>query len=402
MEVVDRWERIDLLHVDIDPHCEDDARRWLAGYAGRCRAIAVPIRTIPGSGSARSSPSWPPRAWQVFEYRGEPVGLDGARPARRAVPDEDARAAEAASLVEAAIGRMRPVVPVGGIRMDAAVDLYLDLMMRCLTDWLYDEFDEPIRAEGLDWPARAHTMIGLKRLANVRACVESVLADGVPGDLIETGAWRGGTTIFMRAILKVHGVADRTVWVADSFAGLPPPDAARYPRDAGDRLHEFPQFAVPLERVRDNFRRYGLLDEQVRFLAGLVPRHAAGGTDRAAGGAPARRRPVRVDDPGPRGPLRPALGRRLRDRGRLRQRGGLPPGGARLPRGARDPGPDPADRLGRSLPGGDPRDRKIRHNNMENCYIHHLHAKTLLLQDEFPCTIASPFPWSSAAPTTRP
>src|SRR5438094_5245383 len=141
-------------------------------------------------------------------------------------------------------------------------------MMRCLTDWLYDEFDEPVRAEGLDWPARAHTMIGLKRLANVRACVESVLADGVPGDLIETGAWRGGATIFMRAILKAHGVTDRVVWVADSFAGLPPPDADRYPPDAGGHLHEFPQLAVTQAQVQENFRRYGLLDDQVRFLAG--------------------------------------------------------------------------------------------------------------------------------------
>ena len=105
--------------------------------------------------------------------------------------------------------------------MDAASDLYLDLMMKSLTDWLYDQFDVPVRVEGRDWPARAHTMIGLKRLANVRECVERVLADNVPGDLIETGVWRGGTTIFMRAILKVHGVTDRLVWVADSFAGLP-------------------------------------------------------------------------------------------------------------------------------------------------------------------------------------
>src|SRR4029077_10071518 len=58
------------------------------------------------------------------------------------------------------------------------------------------------------------------------------------------------------------------VWVADSFTGLPPPDAARYPHDRGDRLHEFPQLAVTLERVRENFRRYGLLDDQVRLLPG--------------------------------------------------------------------------------------------------------------------------------------
>ena len=69
--------------------------------------------------------------------------------------------------------------------VDPAPDLYLDLMMHSLTDWLYDGFDERVRAEGLDWPARAHTMIGLKRLANVRACVEIALAEGVPGDLIE-------------------------------------------------------------------------------------------------------------------------------------------------------------------------------------------------------------------------
>jgi O-methyltransferase len=111
-------------------------------------------------------------------------------------------------------------------------------------------------------------MIGLKRLVNVRECVESVLADGVPGDLIETGVWRGGTTIFMRAILKVHGVSDRRVWVADSFEGLPAPDEGRFPHDRGIVLHRFPQLAVSLEQVQDNFRRYGLLDDRVRFLKG--------------------------------------------------------------------------------------------------------------------------------------
>ncbi len=152
--------------------------------------------------------------------------------------------------------------------INATTDLYIDLMMRCLTDWLYDDFDEQARAEGRDWPPRAHTMIGLKRLANLRICIATILSDGIPGDLIETGVWRGGATIFMRAMLKAYGVTDRVVWVADSFAGLPPPDVAHYPRDQGITLHKFPQLAVPLERVQENFRRYGLLDDQVRFLRG--------------------------------------------------------------------------------------------------------------------------------------
>ena len=61
--------------------------------------------------------------------------------------------------------------------------------------------------EGLSWPLTAETMTGLKRLDNVRACIDRVIADQVPGDLIETGVWRGGTTIYMRAILRGAGRA---------------------------------------------------------------------------------------------------------------------------------------------------------------------------------------------------
>jgi O-methyltransferase len=49
---------------------------------------------------------------------------------------------------------------------------------------------------------------------------------------------------------------------------LPAPNAEKYPADARNRLYEIKELAVPLERVKANFRRYGLLDEQVRFLPG--------------------------------------------------------------------------------------------------------------------------------------
>ena len=129
-------------------------------------------------------------------------------------------------------------------------------------------YDPQLRQQGRDWPARADSMIGLARMDNLQFCVESVLEDGVPGDLIEAGVWRGGAVIFMRAVLKAHGIVDRTVWAADSFEGLPPPDAHRYPADKGDRHHEYDGLRVGLEQVKHNFRRYGLLDDQVRFLAG--------------------------------------------------------------------------------------------------------------------------------------
>ena len=103
---------------------------------------------------------------------------------------------------------------------------------------------------------------------NIQFCVEEVLRDQIPGDMIETGVWRGGAVIFIRAILKAYGITDRTVWAADSFSGLPKPDDGTYPADAGDRHYLISELAISLEEVQENFRRFGLLDGQVRFLKG--------------------------------------------------------------------------------------------------------------------------------------
>jgi hypothetical protein len=146
--------------------------------------------------------------------------------------------------------------------------LYLDLMKQALTDSLYDNVDPRVREEGRDWPSRAYTMIGLKRLANLEHCITQVLEQAIVGDLMETGVWRGGATIFMRAVLQAYGVSDRLVWVADSFQGLPPSDAERYPADAGYQLELCRELAVSLAEVKANFRKFNLLDEQVRFLKG--------------------------------------------------------------------------------------------------------------------------------------
>ena len=171
-----------------------------------------------------------------------------------------------------------------GKEMNTTAGLYLDLIKRCLTNSIYGEseftpisdcglvrtlvlkwcasrglhivrkrYDPRVREDGRDRPVTAHTMIGLKRLDNLQYCVEDVLARGVPGDLIETGVWRGGATIFMRAILQAHAAKDPIVWVADSFEGLPPPDPEKFPLDAGDRHHTRKELAVSLEQVKANF-----------------------------------------------------------------------------------------------------------------------------------------------------
>jgi hypothetical protein len=177
--------------------------------------------------------------------------------------------------------------------------LYIELLKHCLVNSIYQEADASIlmgvtpgeyvrkklaalfgfelskpvnsasRQEGKDWPRLAHTMIGMERLSNLQTCVEEVVKRNVPGDLIETGVWRGGACILMRGVLKAYGVTDRRVWVADSFAGLPAPrnEVDRHDSAAGN-LHRFSELAITIDQVKANMQRYGLLDDQVQFLKG--------------------------------------------------------------------------------------------------------------------------------------
>jgi Macrocin-O-methyltransferase (TylF)/Coenzyme PQQ synthesis protein D (PqqD) len=114
----------------------------------------------------------------------------------------------------------------------------------------------------------AHTLVGISGLDNLERCAFRVFADGIPGDFLEAGVCHGGASIFMRALQVAYGEEERTTWLADSFAGVPPPSHAL---DGGLDLTEerLPWMASDLESVRANVGTYDLLSDRVRFLPGL-------------------------------------------------------------------------------------------------------------------------------------
>lgn len=152
------------------------------------------------------------------------------------------------------------------------------MFQRCLAGTIYNDaplevlghqhYDATLREYGWDWPSKAHTMIGLKRLDNIRVLMENIINNNIPGDFIETGVWRGGACILMRAVLDAYEIYDRKIWLADSFEGLPLPDEIKYPADAGDKFHTYSELKVSLDEVKQNFSKYGLLDDQVQFIKG--------------------------------------------------------------------------------------------------------------------------------------
>lgn len=121
------------------------------------------------------------------------------------------------------------------------------------------------RVAGLDWPVYGITMVGDSRLRNIEFALRTVASEGIKGDFIECGVWRGGASIYAAMVLRVLEDASRRVWLVDSFKGLP---AARSNED-DDTWSKMTYLMVPLAEVKENIRSYGLLDEKIQFCEGF-------------------------------------------------------------------------------------------------------------------------------------
>ncbi len=116
------------------------------------------------------------------------------------------------------------------------------------------------------------SMIGRKRLDQLGDSVQTILSDNIPGDLMECGVWRGGAGILMAALLAAHKSTDRTIWLADSFAGFPLTNSLATKDESSayldDLLRAHPDLAVSQDAVQANLARFGLLGPHIRFLRG--------------------------------------------------------------------------------------------------------------------------------------
>jgi len=95
-------------------------------------------------------------------------------------------------------------------------------------------------------------------------CWKLFFSVGTPGDFVECGVWRGGASIFARAVMVAYQ-QDRRVWLFDSFEGLP---KAATVKDTNMWSHQT-YLRVSMQQVQSNFERFGLYDpEKVKFVKG--------------------------------------------------------------------------------------------------------------------------------------
>lgn len=166
--------------------------------------------------------------------------------------------------------------------VDIQRERYLDLLIITLTGSVYDsramkpgfgstddlkkfKFSQEVRDKGNDWPEIGFTMIGNDALKSIRVMIQTVIRKNIPGDFLEAGVWKGGASIFAKAVLRSYGEDKiRKVWVCDSFKGLP---KNRTPKDdaSWEKMHAL---RVSKTAVQQNFRKFDLLDENVKFVEG--------------------------------------------------------------------------------------------------------------------------------------
>lgn len=70
---------------------------------------------------------------------------------------------------------------------------------------------------------RAYSMVNKDAMYALYNAVHYVLDREIPGDFVECGVWKGGSSLLVSLILQERGETGRSVYLYDTFAGMPPP-----------------------------------------------------------------------------------------------------------------------------------------------------------------------------------
>lgn len=72
---------------------------------------------------------------------------------------------------------------------------------------------------------KPYTLVGRERVLNLMRLARQIDSENIPGDVVECGVCMGGTAAVL-AHYATHSRLERTVWLFDSFQGLPQPTAS--------------------------------------------------------------------------------------------------------------------------------------------------------------------------------
>jgi len=109
-----------------------------------------------------------------------------------------------------------------------------------------------------------HTLVSRERIHNLYVLAQRIERERIPGDVIECGVYKGGTAAVL-ARVATHSKMGRTVWLFDSFQGMP-----QTTEIDGDEARQFVgKLVASPDEVRLLLRRVGADLRRVKIIPGL-------------------------------------------------------------------------------------------------------------------------------------
>lgn len=68
-----------------------------------------------------------------------------------------------------------------------------------------------------------YTMVEIERCYALYFSVKYILKNNIPGDFVECGVWKGGSSMLVALMLKKENAVDRKIYLYDTFAGMTEP-----------------------------------------------------------------------------------------------------------------------------------------------------------------------------------
>ena len=132
--------------------------------------------------------------------------------------------------------------------------------------------------------AMPYTLTSVERLATLLNAVTYVTKNNIPGDIAECGVWRGGSMMVTALTLLAHGDRSRSLYLYDTFEGMPSPtehDKSLDGVSADQQLKQEPRGTgiwcyASLEDVRANILSTGYPAEKIHLVKGKVEKTIPG------------------------------------------------------------------------------------------------------------------------------
>jgi O-methyltransferase len=127
---------------------------------------------------------------------------------------------------------------------------------------------------------KPYTMTSPERLFSLYQSVQYLVKNNIPGDFVECGVWKGGSSMMIAKVLQWMGIDNRTIWMYDTYEGMSAPthEDKDYTGKEADRLLNASDKSdsnsvwcySALEEVQVNMHNTGYNESLIKYVKGKV------------------------------------------------------------------------------------------------------------------------------------